>query len=249
MSLRVICWYSHGAASAVAVDIAIKKYGLDRVLPVYCNTARNEHSDNARFRNDCEKWWGKKVTIIGSENFTTVENVFEKTRYMAGPKGARCTTELKKIPRFKFQLPDDTHVFGFTSDKKELKRIRLFEANNAADMRLDWVLRDAGITKKRCYQILQEAGIALPQMYLLGYRNNNCLGCVKSTSPGYWQKVWLDFPEVFRRRAVQSRLLGVRLVELHKKRIFLDDLEALLIAGERFPYKGEDLSCGPECKG
>lgn len=48
-------------------------------------------------------------------------------------------------------------------------------------------------------------------MYALGFDHNNCLGCVKATSPGYWNRTRRLFPEVFARRAAQSRLLGVRL--------------------------------------
>lgn len=41
MSERIICWFSCGAASAVAVKMAISVYG-DRVVPVYCNTLSSE---------------------------------------------------------------------------------------------------------------------------------------------------------------------------------------------------------------
>ena len=46
-------------------------------------------------------------------------------------------------------------------------------------MKCWWILRDAGIDKARCLQIIQEAGIALPAMYALGFEHNNCMGCVK----------------------------------------------------------------------
>ncbi len=147
-----------------------------------------------------------------------------------------------------------------------MKRIADFEAANF-DLKLEWLLRDAGITKQDCFQILMQAGIELPAMYRLGYRNNNCIGCVKSASPGYWQKILHDFPERFASRADRSRKLGVRLIEItntknlpswalveakkqgKKTRIFLDTLAALSAEGFKFPYKGENLSCGPECGG
>lgn len=112
-------------------------------------------------------------------------------------------------------------------------------------MSLLWVLRDAGVTKKECYRRLLLAGIRLPKLYEQGYRNNNCIGCVKATSPGYWNKVKIDYPEVFERRARQSRQLGVRLTRVKNKRIFLDQLPP----DAKGRFKMEDISCGPECKG
>lgn len=263
-SSRVIVWFSCGAASAVTLQQALLKFGRDRVVAVYCDTSADEHPDNWRFRADVERWLGVRVQVISSKDFSDCDSVFERTRYVSGPYGARCTTELKKIPRFKFQAPDDIHCFGFTNDKKEMKRIRDFEKTNF-DLNLSWVLPEAGINKAMCFQILTDAGIALPSMYRLGYRNNNCIGCVKSSSPGYWQKILLDFPDRFQLRAERTRKLGVRLVEFtniknlptwavvdsvksgKKTRIFLDVLAALVKEGHSFPYKGENLSCGPEC--
>ena len=238
-------WFSCGAASAVAAKFTLEKYGIDRVSFVYCNTFKEEHWDNPRFMRDVENWLGISITIIGSVKYSSVTDVFEKTGYMSGPFGARCTVELKKVPRFEFQRADDINVFGFTVDKKELKRIKIFESNNP-ELNLDWVLRDAEISKSRCYKILMDAEVKLPKMYLLGYRNNNCMGCVKASSPAYWNKVYIDFPEIFSSRAEQSRRLGCRLVVLKGKRIFLDELPVGLV--NLYKFKSENISCGPECK-
>ena len=238
-SPRVVAWFSCGAASAVAAKLAIEKYG-DRVEVVYCDTMADEHPDNPRFFMDAEKWLGVPIRRLGSDKFARVDEVFSSRKYMSGPKGAPCTVEMKKVPRFKYQRADDIHVFGFTAD--EPKRIKNFENNNP-DMVLSWVLRDAGVAKKDCYAKLLEAGLALPEMYSLGYHNNNCLGCVKATSPAYWAKTKKDFPEVFARRAEQSRAIGCRLTRVKGKRIFLDELPD----GDFGRYKMENISCGPEC--
>jgi len=241
-SPRVVVWFSCGAASAVAAKTALDLHGPERTVVVYCDTSADEHPDNLRFMADVEKWLGVPVTRLRSPKYGSVSEVFGATRYMSGPQGARCTVELKKVPRFIFQRADDIHVFGFTAD--EGKRIASFEEHNP-DMSLSWALRDAGITKLECFRILTEAGIALPAMYLLGYKNNNCIGCVKATSPAYWAKVRTDFPEVFKERAEQSREIGCRLTRVKGVRIFLDELP-----DEPFGrYKMEDISCGPECAG
>lgn len=245
--MRPIVWFSCGAASAVAAKLAYEKYG-EQLHIVYCDTLAEEHPDNRRFMLDVENWVGKKVQIIRSEKFSTVTDVFASRKYMSGIKGAPCTVELKKIPRFAFQSREDIHMFGFTVD--EGKRIDEFEKANF-DLNLEWILFDKCIWKTRCYEILQEAKLELPTMYKLGYQNNNCLGCVKATSPAYWWRVMLDFPEVFKARAEQSREIGCKLTRVKGKRIFLDELTQyesdVMPLVERFWANQENISCGPEC--
>lgn len=240
---RIICWFSCGAASACATKLTLDVFGKDQpVIPVYCDTSKNEHPDNARFIKDCENWFGVPITRITNEKYKsgTVEEVFQKKKFMSGFNGATCTGELKKVPRFEFAKPEDIHVFGFTHDEKS--RISSFELRNP-EMNLLWILRDHGKTKNQCYHTLLSAGIELPAMYAMGYKNNNCLGCVKATSPSYWQKVKRDFPEVFEIRSKQSREIGCRLVRVDGKRIFLDELPHDRV----FPFKNENISCGPDC--
>lgn len=44
--------------------------------------------------------------------------------------------------------------------------------------------------------MVQRAGIALPVMYLMGYDNANCIGCVKG-GEGYFRAIREDFPAQF----------------------------------------------------
>ena len=237
---RVLVWFSDGAASAVAAKLAIQKYGA-RVEIVKCDTTASEHPDNVRFRADVEAWLDQRVTLLRSDDYADVDEVFERTRYMAGIAGARCTTELKKLVRQRYERPDDIHVFGYTAD--EIKRVTTFEGNNPA-LACDWILVNRGVRKADCYQILADAGIALPKMYALGFEHNNCLACVKATSPAYWNRTRRLFPEVFARRAQQSREIGARLVRVAGKRIFLDELVSTVGVDE----SDGDIECGPFCE-
>jgi hypothetical protein len=238
--MRVIVWFSCGAASAVAAKKAIEKYGADAVTVVYCDTSINEHADNVRFFIDVENWLGKRVDRIMSDSMHSVEDVFDSRQYMSGPYGAPCTVELKKKPRFAFQHADDVNIFGLTADEK--KRIIEFSQRNP-ELNLEWILLDSKITKTECFRILSRAGIKLPTLYSLGYRNNNCLGCVKATSAKYWNMVRRDFPTVFQKRAKQSRDIGCRLTRMEGKRIFLDELPINYMGDNRL----ENISCGPDC--
>ncbi len=111
-------------------------------------------------------------------------------------------------------------VFGFTADERRRhERFTLTERDNVLP-----VLIEAGITKEDCYRIVSDAGLDLPAVYSPGYPNANCIGCVKATSPTYWNHVRRMHPEVFAERAEQSRRLGVRLARLRGERVFLDQL-------------------------
>jgi len=237
---RIIVWYSDGAASACAAKMAVQEYG-DRVEVVKCDTTADEHPDNYRFRADVEGWIGREVKLIRSDKYGGVDDVFMKTRYMAGPSGARCTTELKKLVRIEYQRPDDIHVFGYTADEEQ--RISRFEFNNP-ELNCWWVLRDRQITKGDCYYLLDQAGIELPEMYKLGYDHNNCIGCVKASSKHYWARIRRDFPAYFDKRAEQSRELGARLVRVDGERVFLDELPDDIDTGG---YDG-NIECGPFCE-
>jgi phage terminase large subunit-like protein len=235
---RTVVWFSCGAASACAAAIAVEH--CKDVHVVYCDTLAEEHPDNLRFLRDVEKWIDRPIEIIRSAKYATISDVFEQTRYMAGIKGARCTVEMKKMPRFAYQRPDDLHVFGLTFD--EQKRIATFEKNNP-ELSLRWVLKEWGFTKADCYTMVENAGISLPVMYSLGFNNNNCIGCVKATSAKYWARVRRYFPVIYALRAEQSRVLGVRLVRYHGVRMFLDELPP--DADDLIPE--EDIECGVLC--
>ena len=214
------------------------RYPGQEVLVVHCDTLASEHPDNARFKSDVERWIGQSIVTIRSDVYKDIDDVFVRRRYMAGVAGAICTTQLKRAPREAFQRPTDLHVFGFTSD--ESKRANAFEDRNPT-LAVDHLLIELGIDKQRCLDMLTEAGIALPAMYGLGFDHNNCIGCVKSASAGYWNRTRRLFPEVFARRAHQSRLIGARLVKVKGKRIFLDELPEDAYAPD------DDIECGPVC--
>lgn len=241
---RVLIWFSCGAASAVAAYLAMRKYPDAEVL--YCDTLKYEHPDNVRFMADVAKWIGKEIKLLKSSKYTDIFDVFDKTGWLVGPGGARCTTELKKNVRKAYERPGDLHVFGFTSDEEN--RILKYEDENP-DTDVEWILRDAKVSKADCYALLQRAGIILPTMYLLGYNNNNCIGCVKG-GMGYWNKIRVDFPEAFARMAAQERKMGVAICKSYagdkkRKRVFLDVLPPDAGRGESLP----DIECGVICKG
>lgn len=239
---RIVVWFSCGAASAMAAKMALDEYRNQMLVEiVYCDLLSDEHPDNQRFMSEVAGWLDHEITVIKSLKYPSIEDVWQARAYMAGIKGAPCTVEMKKLPRFAFQQADDIHVFGYTVDEE--RRIqRLVDGN--PELYFDWILFRNEITKQDCFSALLAAGIELPPMYKLGFRNNNCIGCAKASSAAYWDMVREYFPDVFERRAVLSRELGARLTRIKGKRIFLDELPVDIDRG-RYPL--ENISCGPEC--
>lgn len=195
--MREVAWFSCGAASAVAAKISPES------IPFYCYVS-NEHPDNLRFLRDCAAWLGRPVAVLRSDKYVDCWHVWEERRYLNGTKGALCTVEMKKRVRQKFSQPDDIHIFGFTVD--ECHRAERFTRDNP-EIQSRFPLIDAGIGKGDCYDLIRDAGIELPAMYRLGYRNANCIGCVKG-GMGYWNKIRIDFPMVFNRMAKLEESLG-----------------------------------------
>ncbi len=243
---RVVSWFSCGVPSAVATKLALSS-GLN--VKIYYCEVKQEHPDNIRFLKDCEKWFGAKIEIVGNDSYNrSTDDVFSKTKYLVGPNGARCTAELKKKLRWEHQQLNDTIVMGYTVDEK--KRVdRLLKAEPMLNMLP--ILIDRKLTKSDCMNIIERAGIQIPAMYKLGYRNNNCIGCVKGQA-GYWNKIRVDFPDRFNEMAKIERQLNRTICKLEwrenglrkLKRIFLDELP--VDAGK---YSAEsEMQCGIFCQ-
>lgn len=107
------------------------------------------------------------------------------------------------------------------------------------------VLIDAKISKRKCFEILAGAGIHLPEVYARGYPNANCIGCVKATSPTYWNHVRVQHPDIFRERAELSREIGAKLVRVKGKRLYLDQLDPNQRGA---PMEDYSVECGIFCE-
>ncbi len=213
---RTISWFSCGAASAVATKLC------PEAEPVYCLTG-SEHPDNRRFMADCETWFGRLIKTIYSPHYENTWQVWRETRYLAGIDGARCTIELKVKPRLAFQRPDDIHVFGYTADAADAARAeRLRE--HFPELTIKTPLIDRGVTKAACIEMVRRAAIEPPPLYAMGFQNNNCIPCVKATSPSYWALVRKCFPDKFEAMAKLSRELNVRLCRIDGERAFIDEI-------------------------
>lgn len=219
----IIAWFSCGATSAVACKLALTMY--DNVNVVYIETG-SSHTDNFRFLQECEKWYGKPIEVIRSNLYQNVDDVILKTRFINSPYGAVCTLKLKKQVRYNYEKSIgqwNGQVWGFDYCKREINRAIRFKQQYPKTKPL-FPLIEKMLTKEDCLAILKKSGIEIPVMYSLGYSNNNCIGCVKG-GKGYWNKIRKDFPQRFIRMAEIERLIGATCLKtIQGEKLYLDEL-------------------------
>lgn len=236
----IIAWWSAGVTSAVATKLAIDEHGKESVLPIYF-AIDSAHSDNARFKEQCEEWYGREILVERAPpKYKDQFDVILKDKYVNGPAGARCTLVLKKRVRQRLEkeLEYEGQVFGFEYSKKEINRAIRFK-EQYPDAKPLFPLIHNKMSKPEClYYLEKHAKIERPAMYKLGYKNNNCIGCVKG-GKGYWNKIRKDFPVHFNKMAEAERIVGNSCI----RNKFLDELD---------PNEGHDQKiimpdCGNFC--
>lgn len=173
---------------------------------IYCHID-DQHEDTLRFVKDCEAWFEREVKVIQSP-YCTVENVIRSKRFITRSSSngsAGCSDVLKKRLRKEWERDNQdkiiTYVWGLDfSEKQRCKGI----TKAMPDTKHRFPLIEQEIDKTKAHQMLTAANITRPIMYDLGYLNNNCIGCVRG-SIGYWNKIRVDFPDVFWSRAALER--------------------------------------------
>tara|TARA_R100000664_G_scaffold3031_2_gene7143 strand:- start:58 stop:801 length:744 start_codon:yes stop_codon:yes gene_type:complete len=241
----IAVWFSCGAASAVAAKLTIKKYSNTHTIRILNNPVVEEHEDNLRFLKDVQDWIDHPIESVINSKFpdASAEKVWDKVKFMSGIGGAPCTLHLKKRARQEWENNNkvDWHVLGFTfEEKKRHDRFVLTERENVIP-----VLIEAKFTKQNCYDYLKQNGIEPPKIYKLGYPNANCIGCVKASSPTYWNHVRKVHPDIFNKRVEQSRKIGCKLAIVKGKRIYLDELSE---DAKGRPMRNLDFECGLFCE-
>lgn len=196
----VIAWWSGGVTSAVACKIVIDIWGKENVKLVFIDT-KNEDKDTYRFKVDCEDWYGKWIEVITNEKYKDIYEVWFTFLSLNVAHGAICSSELKRAMRIRYQRENQYSLQAFGFDIDEPKRAKAM-AKNYGETNPIFPLLLYGYTKPDCIKILQMADIKIPDAYLLGLNNNNCLqtGCVQG-GIGYWQLYKILFPDRFDKMA------------------------------------------------
>lgn len=231
MKTKTIGWFSAGVSSFVA--IYLMRNEIDEVF--YIDIA-DQHPDTHRFLADCEKALGMKINYLKHKKFNSVNDVTTHFKFINSPYGAKCTGVLKKSVRLDWEKEQKDvdlfrYVWGYDSNEKH-RAERLLQTSPEYEHVFPLINKE--LSKSEVHGVLQQLGIKRPVMYDLGYQNNNCVGCVKG-GMGYWNRIRVDFPEVFKERAEMERKVGASCI----KGVYLDELD---------PKRGRmDKEIMPDC--
>lgn len=233
---RVLAWFSCGVTSAVACKLALAERPTATPVRIVLG---GEHEDNERFHADCERWYGREIVRLHPPKYADHFQVARERRFINGPQGALCTAELKRKTRELYQRAGDLHVFGFDAGEEDRAR----EYEERFGLWVTYPLIEAGLTKPDCKAIVEAAGIVLPALYRLGYANNNCKGCWKGGA-GYWNRIRVDFPEVFAEAAEIGKAIGRSPIKRNGVPLMLHELPPDAGRWEA----DQPASCGPMCE-
>lgn len=234
-----VAWFSCGVSSAMACWLC-----RDEIEEVHYQHIDDQHPDSLRFLHDVEALIGKDIQIHRSQ-YGSVDAVCRAFGFLKGPHGARCTDVLKKRERKKWEREHPgRHTYFWGLDSNETRRVDgIVSAMPDYDHRFPLI--EKGMTKQDAHELANRLGLARPAMYDMGYENNNCIGCLKG-GIGYWNKIRVDFPEVFESRARLERDLGrFILKDGDGNPLWLDELEDF--RGHK-PKEIPNMDCGIMCE-
>ena len=197
-----VCWFSAGIDSFIAAYLT--RDTLDKIIYI---DIEDQHEDTWRFIRDCEKALGREIEPLQSI-YKSVDNVITTYQFINSAYGAKCTDILKRRVRKEWELDhrgiDLTYVWGYDCTERH-RAEGIIEAD--PDHKHEFPLIERYLNKMDCHGMSRQLGVRRPIMYDMGYQNNNCIGCVKG-GMGYWNKIRVDFPEVFEKRAKREREIG-----------------------------------------
>lgn len=194
--MKYISSISGGAASAVAHNRAIERYGKENVLPWFADTLY-EDSDLYRFLSDLESFWDQE--IVRSAVGKTPLEVSEDRHMIFNQRIAPCSDVLKITPFTNFvkEYPKPvTILLGL--DWSEQHRMKAPKENYEkipgvkVDYPLMWKPYNFDV-----FQTVRSWGIEIPRLYKMGFPHNNCGGRCFRQGISEWLRLRVHFPERF----------------------------------------------------
>lgn len=242
---RIVVRFSCGAASAVMTKLVLAIFPPEQVLIINA-FIKEEHEDNLRFRLECEKWFNHPIQVLSDAKYgASTHELWRQRKFMGGIHNyVPCSAELKRDILDSVMQPHDVYALGYTVEETD-RLYRFQDAHNGSHTIAPLI--DAGLTKADCLAMIDRAGIKLPAMYLLGFNNNNCIGCPKGGA-GYWNKIRKVFPQQFYQIADIQESIGPGAKFLRNRRtnerIYLRELDPTHGRIEDEP----EISCSGLCE-
>lgn len=190
--------FSGGVPSAVMVDQIIARYGREQVM-IWFADVLTEDVDLYRFIDDCMERWGGLLYVYTHGKRPL--DVAQDKQMIPCDLHCPCSYELKVKPFRSFiKAMPCLPVVYIGLERHETKRLASVRKSYAEAIPLalvEYALlwnEDARPMLEICLQDLQ---IALPRLYILGFKHNNCGGACVREGVKEWLRLLYFFPARF----------------------------------------------------
>jgi len=95
----MVSWFSAGVSSAVATKLL-----ADQIDQIIYNHIDDQHPDTLRFKDECERWFGKEIKTLISDRVKSVEDAILLYPSHGIGHFCPCTTLLKTRVRKVWEL-------------------------------------------------------------------------------------------------------------------------------------------------
>lgn len=200
MEEKYIVLFSTGLSSAMTLDKAINKYGIENVIALFTDTLW-EDEDNYRFLEDIKKRY-PGLRFERRADGRTPREVFLTTRWLGNSRLGNCSVNLKVKQTHKFleemKAEDIAPNILFGIGKHEEHRA-VDLSNKYPNYKCLFPLVDEPMTNESIAKIVEtEWGIEIPRMYKLNFSHANCGGrCVRGGHK-HWAQLYQIWPDRYR---------------------------------------------------
>jgi hypothetical protein len=188
-----VCMFSGGIGSWATAQVVAQAYGPGNVLALFADT-KIEDPDLYRFLDEGAAELGVRLLrlVEGRDPW----QVFRDERFLGNSRLDPCSKILKRRFLRRWIVsnlqPSDTVIhLGLMADERNR-----WERSKAywGEWPVEAPLAEQGIGRDEILDRLSAAGIALPRLYTLGFKHNNCGGfCVKA-GQGQFAHLWKMLP-------------------------------------------------------
>jgi 3'-phosphoadenosine 5'-phosphosulfate sulfotransferase (PAPS reductase)/FAD synthetase len=234
--------------SFYAAYLSIHKYGKENVL-LYFNDTNWEHPDLYRFLEDIRTFLDKD--IFTDSDGRSPEQVFYDNKFLGNNRVPLCSRILKAERLQEYYKDGDNIIFGIgLEEMHRVHRIvsvyQIVSAKKQKFCTVEFPLIDKKLSKYKIDEWFAHTGIALPELYRLGFEHNNCSGGCVRQGKKQWRKLLHALPDVY---AGRERLENSFRESSGKDVSFLKDTTLEELRNQEDDYESEPTLFSLECVG
>lgn len=202
--MKHIIQYSGGVDSAVAAWLVTQKVPKEDIILLFHDVKGGHHEDMHRFNNDFQNFIGVPITEVSHDKTIWQEIEINHSLPSIWIQFCHRIFKVEQAEKFYSTLTEPYILYnGYAAEEQH----RAEKQKQKATREVKYPLIEAGITSKQAKKIVQGWGLKLPQPYEW-FEHNNCIPCWKSTSPAYWRKVALYYPDRFQQAMQAEKTIG-----------------------------------------